>query len=215
MGAGVLARRDAAGVWRIDGYNSSMSLSVRAVILVGMLCPFLDAQAPAVNAHASEPKELSADPRDVGSIDSLVLALYQVISGPTGEARNWDRARTLFMGEVRMISVSPDKAGKPNVRMITFPEYVERVTPIVAKQGFYESEIKRSVREFGNVAQVFSSYEIRHNPGEEPLVRGVNALQLYFDGQRWWIASIIWDTDRPGNPLPKELTGAAVAGTVH
>jgi len=196
----------------LGGYNSNMSLSVRVGVLVGLLCPILGAQPPAVAAHAGEPAKLAGDPHDVGSIDSLMRALYQVISGPAGEARNWDRARTLFMGEVRMISVSPDKAGKPNVRMITFPEYVERVTPIVAKQGFYESEIKRSVRQFGNVAQVFSSYEIRHNPGEEPLVRGVNALQLYFDGERWWIASIIWDTDRPGNPLPKELTGAVGAG---
>lgn len=184
-----------------------MSLSVRTVILVAALCPFLAAQAPAVSPETGESKEIRADPRDVASIDSLVKALYQVVSGPTGEARNWGRARTLFMKEVRMIAVSPDKAGKPSVRMLTFPEYVERVTPIVAKQGFFESEIKRSVREFGNVAQVFTSYEIRHNPGEEALVRGVNALQLYFDGERWWIASIIWDTDRPGNPLPKELTG--------
>jgi hypothetical protein len=179
-----------------------------------MLCPFVNAQAPVSTAHKGDQQELAADPRDVASIDSLIRALYQVISGPAGEARNWDRARTLFMKEVRMISVSPDKAGKPNVRMITFAEYVERVSPIVAKQGFYESEIRRSVREFGNVAQVFSSYEIRHNPGEEALVRGVNALQLYFDGQRWWIASIIWDTDRPGNPLPKELTTETAAAGV-
>jgi hypothetical protein len=74
------------------------------------------------------------------------------------------------------------------------------------KQGFYESEIKRSVRQFGNVAQVFTSYQIKHDPKDEPLVRGVNALQLYFDGTRWWIASVIWDTDRPGNPLPKDLS---------
>jgi hypothetical protein len=188
-----------------------MSFFFKTVVLAGLLGPIVSAQPPAGTARAGEPKELAADPRDVGSIDSLMTALYHVISGPAGEARNWDRARTLFITEVRMISVSPDKAGKPNVRMITFPEYVERVTPIVAKQGFYESEIKRSVREFGNLAQVFSSYEIRHNPGEDVLARGVNALQLYFDGQRWWIASIVWDTDRPGNPLPKELTSEAGA----
>lgn len=188
-----------------------MHLSVSAALLVGMLCPLVSAQAPAGASRAAEPKELVADPRDVGSIDSLVRALYQVISGPGGQARNWDRARTLFMGDVRMIAVSPNKAGKPNVRMITFPEYVERAKPIVAKQGFYESEIKRNARKFGNVAQVFSSYEIRHNPGEEAVVRGVNALQVYFDGQRWWIASIIWDTDRPGNPLPKDLAPEAAA----
>lgn len=169
-----------------------------------MVCQLGIAQSAGAS-RASETKEAAGDQKDVGSIDSLMKALYEVISGPAAQTRNWERAKTLFMPDVRMISVSPDKAGKPNVRMTSFPEYVERVTPIVTKQGFYESEIKRSVREFGSVAQVFSSYEIRHNPGEEPLVRGVNALQVYFDGHRWWIASIIWDTDRPGNPMPKYL----------
>jgi len=175
-----------------------------------MICQLGVAQNTGTS-NASETNAVIGDPKDVGSIDSLIKALYEVISGPAGQARNWDRARTLFMPDVRMISVSPNKEGKPNVRMISFPEYVERVTPMVAKQGFYESEIKRSVREFGNVAQVLTSYEIRHNPGEEPLLRGVNALQVYFDGHRWWIASIIWDTDRPGNPMPQYLEGETAA----
>ena len=150
-------------------------------------------------------KDTSADPADVSSIDSLVRALYGVISGPAGLERNWSRAKSLFIPDIRMIATNPNKAGQPNVRMISFQEYVDRVAIAVEKQGFYESEIKRSVRQFGNVAQVFSSYQIKHELKGEPVVLGINALQLYFDGHRWWIASIVWDTDRPGNQLPKEL----------
>jgi len=150
-------------------------------------------------------KDVPADPADVSSIDALVKALYGVISGPAGLERNWSRARGLFMPDIRMIATNPDKAGQPNIRMISFQEYVDRVSIAVQKQGFYESEIKRSTRQFGNVAQVFSSYQIKHELQGEPVVIGVNALQLYFDGRRWWIASIVWDTDRPGNQLPKEL----------
>jgi hypothetical protein len=150
-------------------------------------------------------KDTPADPADVSTIDSLVKSLYGVISGPAGQERNWSRTKSLFIPDIRMIATSPNKAGQPNVRMISFQEYVDRVAIAVHKQAFYESEIKRSVRQFGNVAQVFSSYQIKHDPKEEPVVLGVNALQLYFDGSRWWIASVIWDTGRPGNPLPKEL----------
>lgn len=150
-------------------------------------------------------KDAPADPADVATIDSLVKALYVVISGPAGLQRNWSRAKSLFIPEIRMIATNPNKAGQPNVRVINFQEYVDRVAVAVEKQGFYESEIKRSVRQFGNIAQVFSSYEIQHERKGEPVVRGVNALQLYFDGHRWWIASIVWDTDRPGNQLPKDL----------
>lgn len=181
---------------------------LRTAVYFVIACQLGNAQNTAP-APAAEPPPVAGDPKDVGSIDALMKALYQVISGPAGQERNWERARTLFMPDVRMIAVSPDKAGKPSVRMMSFPEYVERVKPVFLKQGFYESEIKRSVRQFGNVAQVFTSYESRHNPGEEPLARGLNAVQVYFDGQRWWIASIVWDTDRPGNRLPAELAPEA------
>ncbi len=150
-------------------------------------------------------KDIPANPADVSTLDSLVRALYEVISGPAGQERNWSRAKSLFIPDIRMIATNPNKAGQPNVRMISFQEYVDRVSVSVQKQGFYESEIKCSVRQFGNVAQVFTSYQIKHDPKEQPLVLGINALQLYYDGHRWWIASVVWDTDRPGNSLPKEL----------
>jgi hypothetical protein len=167
---------------------------------VGLLALGQTSEAPHIAV-----KDIPADPADVSTIDALMKALYAVISGPAGLERNWSRAKNLFIPDIRMIATNPNKAGQPNVRMISFQEYVDRVAIAVEKQGFYESEIKRSVRQFGNVAQVFSSYQIKHELKGEPVVMGINALQLYFDGHRWWIASIVWDTDRPGNQLPKEL----------
>jgi hypothetical protein len=175
----------------------------RLLMLFGTVA--FSAFGQASNSPHIDVKDVPADPADVSSIDSIVKALYAVISGPAGMERNWSRAKSLFIPDIRMISTSPNKAGQPNVRMITFQDYVDRVSVAVQKQGFFESEIKRSVRQFGNVAQVFTSYQIRHELKGDVVVMGVNALQLYFDGQRWWIASVVWDTDRPGNPLPKEL----------
>lgn len=176
---------------------------IRLLALVGFLGLLVFSQTS--EAPHIQVKDAAADPADVSSIDSIVKALYSVISGPAGLERNWSRAKSLFIPDIRMIATNPNKAGQPNVRMISFQEYVDRVAIAVEKQGFYESEIKRSARQFGNVAQVFSSYQIKHALKGEPVVMGINALQLYFDGHRWWIASVVWDTDRPGNQLPKDL----------
>ena len=67
------------------------------------------------------------------------------------------------------------------------------------------SPIVSRVQTFGNVAQVFSSYESRHAPGEAPFARGINSFQLVYDGKRWWVVSILWDEERPDNPLAKEF----------
>lgn len=70
--------------------------------------------------------------------------------------------------------------------------------------GFDEREIHRVTQRFGNIAHVFSTYETRAKPGGPILGRGINSIELFWDGKRWWIASAIWDDERPGNPIPKE-----------
>jgi hypothetical protein len=80
---------------------------------------------------------------------------------------------------------------------------------VFRKEPFYESAIANRVQTFGNIAQVFSAYESRHAPGEKPFQRGINSIQMLNDGKRWWVLSILWDEERPDNPLPKEFAKAA------
>jgi hypothetical protein len=75
----------------------------------------------------------------------------------------------------------------------------------MVKDGFYEKEVHRITRRFGNVAQLMSTYEARRTADGPVIERGVNSLALYFDGQRWWISSAGWDVERPGNPIPQEF----------
>jgi hypothetical protein len=160
--------------------------------------------SPAGPSHIAVP-DVPANPNDVATIDAIVLALYNVISGPVGRQRDWSRMKGLLIPDVRLIATNPDKSGHPNVRSISFQDYADRFAANVLRQPFYEREIHRQTRQFGNIAQLFSSYETTRDGKKDIAARGVNAIQLYFDGNRWWIASIVWDTDRPGNPLPKEL----------
>lgn len=146
-----------------------------------------------------------ANPADVKSVDSLLAALYDVISGPAGE-RDWNRFRSLLMPNARLTSAEKGPDGGVHVRPNGVEDYVRLGGAYFLKNGFFERPIVNRVQVFGNVAQVFSSYESRHALAEAPFARGINSIQLVNDGTRWWIVNILWDEERPDNPLPKEFT---------
>jgi hypothetical protein len=146
----------------------------------------------------------AAKPDDVKSVDSILAALYDVISGPPGE-RDWNRFRSLFMPNARLTSAGKSPDGAIRVRPNSVEDYVRLGGNYFLKNGFFEKPIISRIETFGNVAQVFSSYESRHAPGEAPFARGINSFQLAYDGKRWWVVNILWDEERPDNPLPKEF----------
>jgi len=149
-------------------------------------------------------KEAAADPKDVESVDSILKAVYGVISGAAGEERDWDRFRSLFIPEARLISASPRQdSAVIGYRVMTPEDYISRAGSYLESQGFYEQEIHRSVDGFGPIVQVFSTYESRHRSDDrEPFARGINSFQLLNDGKRWWVVTIYWTSERPDLPIP-------------
>jgi hypothetical protein len=145
-----------------------------------------------------------AKPEDVKSIDSIIAAVYSVISGPAGE-RDWNRFRSLFVPGATLTSAGKDREGNIHVRPRTAEEYVKGAGGYFAQHGFFESSIVNRVHTFGNIAHVLSSYESRAAATEAPFARGINSFELAYDGNRWWVVSILWDEERPDNPLPKEF----------
>lgn len=144
---------------------------------------------------------------DVESIDGIVTAIYDVISGPAGE-RDWDRERSLFLPGARLVPTRPLPEGGAVAEVLDVEGYIASRAPIFAAQGVWETEIARQVFQFGNFAHVLSSYQLRRSSpagGELPIVRGVNSIQLFNDGKRWWIAAVIWDNERPGVAIPAQL----------
>src|SRR6266850_6875637 len=146
----------------------------------------------------------AANPADVNSIDSIIAALYNVISGPAGKKRDWDRMRSLFVPGARLIPSGPRPAGSYGSRVLTVDEYVERASGLFEKAGFYETEAARVTERFGQIAHAFSTYESRHATGDEkPFQRGINSIQLMNDGKRWWVVTIFWQGEDEKNPLPE------------
>jgi hypothetical protein len=145
---------------------------------------------------------MTAAAEDSASIDGIIRALYEVISGPAGAPRDWERERKLFIPGGRLIPTRPRPEGGAIADVFDLDGYIASRSPMFAKDSFFETEIGRQTFRFGNIAHVLSSYELRRSPGEKPFMRGINSLQLFHDGSRWWILSIAWDNERPGNPLP-------------
>jgi len=151
------------------------------------------------------PATPAANPADVASIDAIIAAVYNVISGPAGKKRDWDRMRSLFVPGARLIPTGPRQAGGYGSRVLTIDEYIERSSGFFEKEGFFEGEAARQIEQFGQIAHAFSTYESRHSPEDaRPFQRGINSIQLMNDGKRWWIVTIFWQGEDEKTPLPEK-----------
>jgi hypothetical protein len=147
---------------------------------------------------------LDANPADVVSADAIIKAVYDVISGPAGKKRDWDRMRSLFIPGARLIPTGPRQAGGYGTRVLTVEDYITSGGPYLEKEGFFENEIARRTETFGQIVHAFSTYESRHKPEEKPFARGINSIQLMNDGKRWWIVTIFWQGEDEKHPLPEK-----------
>lgn len=174
--------------------------------------PATPARAPAA-AAPSQPVLFNgpaAAEKDVASIDAIVAALYDVISGPAGQARDWNRLRSLFVPTARMIPIGVRPDGSAVMRLMQVNDYVATSGPVMLEKGFHERELARRTEQFGNIAHVFSTYEGTIE-GEAGPMRGINSLQLMNDGKRWWIVSLMWEAENPNLKLPAEYLPRAAA----
>lgn len=149
---------------------------------------------------------------DVESIDAVITATYDVISGPAGKKRDWDRERSLFVPGARLIPTAVEP-GRNDVdlapQILDIEGYIARVEPLLEKEGFYEKEIAQRVEHFGHIAHVWSTYESRRDLSDaQPFMRGINSIQLFYDGVRWWIVTIYWQQESLVDPIPAKYVAA-------
>ena len=151
--------------------------------------------------------QVSSDPylKKVQSLDSTIETLYAVISGEKGEERNWELFNYLFKPGAKLIPSGMNKEGVYGLRYMTPKEYVEGSEKWLVENGFFEKEIHRTVYTFGNIIQVFSTYESFHSEKESvPFMRGINSIQLLNDGSRWWVVNIYWKQETEESQIPEE-----------
>ena len=161
------------------------------------------ATSPVPGATAPGATAPSARPGDVDSIEHIIAAVYDVISGPAGP-RDWDRFRSLYYPGARMIPSRRDDKGAITARVSSPDEYAVRAQDFFSKEGFFENSISNRVETWDHIAHVWSTYESRHAKGEKPFARGINSFQLFNDGTRWWILTVYWESEDAAHPLPEK-----------
>jgi hypothetical protein len=169
--------------------------------------------SPVPGSIDSHPEWPAAKNRgDVDTVEHLVSSLYDVISGPAGKPRDWERFRALFLPEGRLVVIRADAPAKENQparksdALFRTPDmYAERNAPYFKTNGFFERGIANRIEEFGNLVHVWSTYESRHAMTDSaPFARGINSIQIVHAQGRFWLASITWDDERPGLTLPEK-----------
>src|SRR5215472_6052932 len=161
------------------------------------------------SATASPTMPPPARPGDVDTIDHILAAIYDVISGPAGAPRDWDRFRSLFYPGARLIPSNRNDKGIVAARVLSPEDYVARGKGAFATQGFFETSIANRIEVWDHMAHVWSTYESRHAQGEKPFARGINSFQLINDGTRWWILSVYWEAEDKDHPLPEKYLKSA------
>lgn len=168
-----------------------------------------DSQPAAPGRPVSEAASPAAA-RDVESLDAILGALYDVISGPAGRQPDWQRFRSLFAPGGRLIPTARGTDGVTRPTVLTPDEFARRVAPGLTQSGFYEREIGRRTERFGAVVHVMSAYDSRRAPADpRPFTRGINSIQLLDAGDRWYVVTVFWDVERPGTQIPTEYFQSA------
>jgi hypothetical protein len=142
------------------------------------------------------------------SIEGIITRMYAAISGAAGEARDWDGFRALFLPGARMIPtnrvIHSGQGGHPP-DVMDIETFIRTTAPAVERMDFHEMQIAMRVEAFGCIAHAWSTYESRRSPDDaEPFARGINSIQLYHDGARWWVVNVFWDSERADNPIPPQ-----------
>ena len=135
-------------------------------------------------------------PSDVATLDAILLAFYETVSGLSGQPRDWDRFSSLFLPGGRLMPIVSIPGEKAGMRFLSTEDFIHRVEPIFAIEDFWERESSRQTEISGHFAHVLSFYESLRSPDGTPFERSVNSIQLFNDGLRWWIVNVMWNTSR-------------------
>lgn len=166
---------------------------VEVAVMLGISC----------GAYSSLFGQTYPRPDDVTTLDGIIRAYYEVVSGPAGQPRDWARDSSLHLPGAQVLIVRNDEDGGPRAQVMSLGDFHEQSADL-AVRGFFEHEIHRETQIHGSIAHIWSTYEWS-SAREGPVGgRGINSIQLYHDGERWWITSWMFDGRSDAPPVPPQ-----------
>ena len=142
--------------------------------------------------------------KDVQSVDAIIRASYEVVSGEKGAKRQWERDR--FLHHPNAVYSFTDRQNEKSKQLVmSVKDFHQETDNMIMATAFYETEVNRDVRIFGNIAHVWSTYETRLEKDGPVMRRGINSIQLFYENDRWYIISWIFDKELENNKIPKSF----------
>ena len=184
-----------------------ISFTIRSALTILIFTCSVGAQS-SNSIGATKPAEvlpIEARSADVDTLDGIVKAYHETGSSPSGQPRQWARDRTLFIPGIRIVIIADDQSGKRLLRQFTHEQYVDFAERNGGNASFYEREVHRITYRYGDWAHIISTSEARRKPDGPVIGHGIDMLELFWDGKRWWIANNTITTERANAPLPKEF----------
>lgn len=153
-------------------------------------------------SRASQPAcgTAAADPA-AAVPETLVRALYEIVSGPAQQPKDWARLQRLHVPGALITPTQHASAQTLLAAPQTLDQFIELNQRLFSAQGFYEHEVAQHVQRFGHIAHVWSAYETRSATDGPVTARGINSFQLLHDGQRWCVLSATWDSATAEHPI--------------
>jgi hypothetical protein len=157
---------------------------------------------------ATHPEWPKAKPEDVASVDAIIAAVGDVLSGPAGSQIDLDRFRSLFIPGGRLAITLTPPPGRPpqwktDITLYTIEDYAAYLNGIKAKNGSYEETLAKHIDSFGDMTHVYATFELKAaKDASKPLIRGINSFELLHSGDRYYIVQIYWNFERTANPIP-------------
>ncbi|MBC3765583.1 hypothetical protein [Neptunicella marina] len=140
-------------------------------------------------------------PKAALKLDSIIPALYGIVSGAAGETKNWQLMSELFAPNGQIVPVFHDKKQQPQIDVLSVEKFVELNKQIFKDINFYETEVSKQIFQVGHMATVLSHYASRDDLNAAPYSQGINSFQLLNDGRRWCVISVTWDSDKGGHAI--------------
>jgi hypothetical protein len=144
-------------------------------------------------------------PADVATPEATVAAYYEALSGPAAQKRDWNRFLSLFFPGARLLPAEGKGHSGTMPHQFSPSKYLYDTESNMLEEGYLAKETDRKSEGFGKILHVWSTYEVRHAAADaKPFVRGINSFELFFDGKRWWIFSVLWQPETTKLALSEE-----------
>ena len=162
----------------------------------------------AVTAFEVEAENLDAASGLFLDPEKMVASVYDAVSSQVGSTPDWLLVKSYFDPDaVIVLRATREESKKLDVDgfIQDFVDFYNRIEN--EKRGFVETVVSLKCLEYGNIAQCYVVYEASILGSDRPPQRGLDSWHLMKRDGRWWVVSVVNDSEPGAGPIPEQVFG--------